>query len=89
MAHRQKPQRRSQPALPPQLAAVNLRAAGIDVGAEAHDVAVPPSDDPQPVRRFDAYTVDLEALADWLAACGITTVALESTGVYWIPLFEL
>jgi hypothetical protein len=71
------------------LAAVNLRAAGIDVGAEAHDVAVPPSDDPQPVRRFDAYTVDLEALADWLAACGITTVALESTGVYWIPLFEL
>jgi transposase len=89
MAHRQKLQRRSQPALPPQLAAVNLRAAGIDVGAEAHYVAVPPSDDPQAVRRFGAYTVDLEALADWLAACGITTVALESTGVYWIPLFEL
>jgi hypothetical protein len=58
MAHHQKLQRRSQPALPPQLAAVNLRAAGIDVGAEAHDVAVPPSDDPQPVRRFGAYTVD-------------------------------
>jgi transposase len=89
MAHRKKAQRRSQPALPPQLAAVNLHAAGIDVGAEAHYVAVPPSDDPQPVRRFGAYTVDLEALADWLAACGITTVALESTGVYWIPLFEL
>jgi transposase len=89
MAHRKKPQRRSQPALPPQLAAVNLHAAGIDVGAAAHYVAVPPSDDPQPVRRFGAYTVDLEAVADWLAACGITTVALESTGVYWIPLFEL
>jgi transposase len=89
MAHRKKPQRRSQPALPPQLAAVNLHAAGIDVGAEAHYVAVPPSDDPQPVRRFGAYTVDLEALADWLTACGVTTVALESTGVYWIPLFEL
>jgi transposase len=89
MAHRKKPQRRSQPALPPQLAAVNLHAAGIDVGAEAHFVAVPPSDDPQPVRRFGAYIVDLEALADWLAACGITTVALEATGVYWIPLFEL
>ena len=59
------------------------------MGAEEHYVAVPPSDDPQPVRRFGAYTVDLEALADWLAACGITTVALESTGVYWIPLFEL
>jgi len=71
------------------LAAVNLHAAGIDVGAEAHDVAVPPSDDPQPVRCFGAYTVDLEALADWLTACGITTVALASTGVDWIPLFEL
>jgi transposase len=87
---RRKPQHpRSQSALPPQLAAVNLHAAGIDVGAEAHYVAVPPSDDVQPVRRFGAYTLDLEALADWLAACKITTVALESTGVYWIPLFEL
>jgi transposase len=77
------------PTLPPQLAAVNLHAAGIDIGAEAHYVAVPPSDDPQPVRCFGAYTADLEALADWLTTCGITTVALESTGVYWIPLFEL
>jgi hypothetical protein len=76
-------------ALPPQLAAVNLHAAGIDVRPETHYVAVPPSDDAQPVRRVGAYTVDLEALADWLAACGITTVALESTGVYWIPLVEL
>jgi transposase len=89
MAHRKKLHPRSQPALPPQLAAVDLHAAGIDVGAEAHDVAVPPSDDPQPVRRFGAYTVDLESLAAWLTACGITTVALESTGVYGIPLFEL
>jgi transposase len=89
MAHRKKLQRRSQPALPPHLAAVNLHAAGIDVGAEAHDVAGPPSDDPQPVCRFGASTVDFEALADWLAACGITTVALESTGVYGIPLCEL
>src|SRR6266545_4425035 len=77
------------PALPPQLAAANLHAAGIDVGAEAHFVAVPPSDDPQPVRGFGAFTADLEALAAWLVACAITTVALESTGVYWIPLFEL
>jgi transposase len=89
MAHRQKPQRRSQPALPPQLAAVNLHAAGIDVGAEAHDVAVPPSDAPQPVRRFGAYTVDLAAWADGCAACRSTTVALESTGGSWSPLFEL
>jgi hypothetical protein len=60
MAHRKPPQPRSTSALPPQLAAVNLHAAGIDVGAAAHDVAVPPSDDPQPVRRFGAYTVALE-----------------------------
>lgn len=88
MAHRKKPQRRSQPALPPQWAAVNLHAAAIDVGAEAPDVAVPPRDDPPPVRRVGAYTVDGAALADWWAACGITTVALESPGVYGIPLFE-
>jgi transposase len=89
MARRKQQQPRSQSTLPPQLAAVNLHAAGIDVGAEAHFVAVPPSDDPQPVRCFGAYTIDLESLADWLAACRVTTVALESTGVYWIPLFEL
>jgi transposase len=89
MAQRKPKLVRSKPALPPQLAAVNLYAAGIDVGAEAHYVAVPPSDDPQPVRCFGAYTVDLAALADWLALCCLTTVALESTGVYWIPLFEL
>ena len=58
MAHRKKSHSRSQPALPPQLAAVNLHAAGIDIGAEAHYVAVPPSDDPQPVRRFGADTID-------------------------------
>jgi transposase len=89
MAQRKPKQAHSKSALPPQLAAVNLHAAGIDVGAEAHYVAVPPCDDPQPVRCFGAYTVDLAAIADWLALCGITTVALESTGVYWIPLFEL
>jgi transposase len=71
------------------LAAVNLHAAGIDVGAAAHDVAVPPSAAPQPVRRVGASTVDWEALADGWAAGGITTVALELTGVYWSPLFEL
>src|SRR5437763_668003 len=66
-----------------------LRAAGMDSGAEAHCVAVPPSDDPQPGRSFGAYRADVEAWADWLAPCGITTVALASTGVYGIPLFEL
>jgi hypothetical protein len=89
MAKRQQTDTRSQSSRPPQLAAVNLHAAGIDVGAAVHSVAIPSSDDPQPVRRFGAYTAALHALAAWLAACGITTVALESTGVYWISLFEL
>ena len=64
-------------------------AAGIDIGEAEHWVAVPPGCDPQPVRRFGTFTVDLDALADWLIDCGVTTVAMESTGVYWIPLFEL
>jgi hypothetical protein len=75
--------------LPPQVAALNLHAAGIDVRAEAHDIAIPPSDDPQPVRGFEARTTDPQALADRLTRCRITPVALESNGVYRIPLFEL
>ena len=65
MALRKQKHTRSQTTLPPQLAAATLHAAGIDVGAEAHDVAVPPSDGPQPVRGFAAYTAALEALAAW------------------------
>ncbi len=64
-------------------------AAGIDVGGASHWVAVAPDRDDVPVREFKCFTADLEALADWLKACGIDTVAMESTGVYWIPLFEL
>src|SRR4029434_3014145 len=64
-------------------------AAGIDIGEAEHWGAVPPGCDPHPVRRFGTFTVDLDALADWLMDCGVTTVAMESTGVYWIPLFEL
>lgn len=64
-------------------------AAGIDIGSAAHFVAVPPDRDEQPVREFASFTVDLNAIADWLTACGVDTVAMESTGVYWIPLFEL
>jgi len=71
------------------LAVVHPHAAGIDIGATEHYVAVPASDDPHPVRRFGACTADLEALADWLAACGVTTIVMEATGVFWIPLFEL
>jgi transposase len=64
-------------------------AAGVDVGAASHFVAVPAERDEQPVREFKSFTDDLERLADWLASCGIDTVAMESTGVYWIALFEL
>ena len=73
--------------LPAGLSQVSLNAAGIDVGASSHFVAVPEDRWKQPVREFDAYTADLYRLADWLAECGIDTVAMESTGVYWIPLF--
>jgi len=78
------------PATRPQhLPIVQPDAAGIDIGSAEHFVAVAPGCDPQPVRRFAAFTADLIRLADWLAACGVTTVAMEATGVYWIPLFEL
>lgn len=63
-------------------------AAGTDVGAASHDVAVPPDRDDQPVREFPRVTEDLERLATWLTLCGIETIAMESTGVYWIPLYE-
>lgn len=77
------------PELPPQLRQVHLHAAGIDIGSESHWVAVPPDADEKPVRQFGAFTGELEKLADWLKRCGIETVVMESTGVYWIPLFEL
>lgn len=67
----------------------NPNAAGIDVGSASHFVAVPPDRDDEAVREFSSFTADLERLADWLAECEIDTVAMESTGVYWIPLFEL
>ena len=68
---------------------IHPHAADIDVGATCHYVAVPPDRDDEPVREFPSFTEDLECLADWLRACAVETVAMESTGVYWIPLFEL
>ena len=73
--------------LPAELSRVSLNAAGIDVGASSHFVAVPEDRWDQPVREFEAFTADLYRLADWLAECRVETVAMESTGVYWIPLF--
>ncbi len=76
-------------ALPPQWRHVNLNAAGIDIGATSHFVAVPEGRDTVCVREFATFTSDLHALADWLEQCGVDTVVMESTGVYWIPVFEL
>lgn len=74
---------------PAALAQVHRRAAGIDISAKFHVVAVPGELDPEPVRSFLSFTGDLNRLADWLVSLGITTVAMESTSVYWIPLFEI
>jgi len=72
-----------------QLQQINLFAAGIDVGSRSHFVAVPADLTTEPVREFAGFTGDLHRLADWLVELGIQTVAMESTGVYWIPLYEI
>lgn len=68
---------------------IHPHAAGIDVGATAVYAAVPADRDEQPIRRFQTFTRDLHDLAKWLKGCGIRTVAMESTGVYWIPVFQI
>ena len=75
--------------LPKHLEHINKMAAGIDIGSQSHFVAVPEGCAEVCVREFKSFTTDLCELADWLSHCGIETVAMESTGVYWIPLFEL
>ena len=71
------------------LSVTHPNAAGIDIGSASHYVAVPAERDDEPVREFPSFTADLHRLADWLQTCGVDTVAMESTGVYWIPLYEL
>lgn len=71
------------------VAVMNGDAAGLDVGSEEIFACVPSERSEQPVKRFGTFTPDLKALAEWLVACRIKTVALESTGVYWIPVFEV
>jgi hypothetical protein len=68
---------------------VHPHAAAIDIGATLHVAAVGPDRDPEPVRSFGTFTADLHRLADWLERCGVRTVAMESTGVYWIPAYEV
>lgn len=68
---------------------VHPNAAGIDIGNESHYVAVSPGRNATPVRQFACFTEDLQRLADWLKSCGIDTVAMQSTGVYWLPVYEI
>ena len=69
------------------MSVINPDAAGVDIGSGFHYVAVPEDRDENPVRRFDSYTRDLHRIAKWLKDCGIKTVAMESTGIYWLQLF--
>jgi transposase len=84
--HQSQARGRVSPTLLPQ---INPHVAGIDCGSAEHYVAVPPDRAPHPVQSFTTFTTELIRLADWLAACGVTSVAMESTGVYWIPVFEI
>ena len=68
---------------------VHSNAAVIDIGATLHIAAVGPDRDPEPVRSFGTFTGDLHRLVDWFKQCKISTVAMESTGVYWIPLYQM
>jgi transposase len=68
---------------------VNLHAAGVDIGSREHWACVPAHSGHQPVRKFGTFTADLEAMAQWFQERGVTSVAMEATGVYWIPLFQI
>lgn len=73
----------------PGLELVHPNAAGIDIGNESHFVAVPPARDAEPVREFGSWTADLNGMAQWLISCGIDTVAMQSTGVYWFAVYDV
>ncbi len=83
------PRRQRRTTRPVTMPILHPHAAGIDVGATELYVCVPLDRDPQPIRRFGTFTEDLLAVAAWLTQCGVTTVAMESTGVYWIPLYQI
>ncbi len=74
---------------PERLKVVNPDCAGIDIGKDRHFVAVDTERCAEPVRSFDGFTRDLKAMAAWLRSCGVKKVAMESTSVYWIPVYEV
>lgn len=71
------------------LAVINPDAAGIDVGSREHYVCVPADRDQENIRKFAAFTSDLKEMVSWLKKCGVKTIAMESTGVYWVPVFQI
>ena len=71
------------------LPVIHERAAGIDIGSRFHVIAVPSTLSNEPVQTFQAFTADIQRMADWLKAIGVETVAMESTGVYGVPVFEV
>lgn len=73
----------------PELKPMHPHAAGIDIGAQTHWVCIPAGHGSECVRSFGCFTAELHALANWLVDCGVETVAMESTGVYWIPVFQI
>src|SRR5215510_14726032 len=85
--HKSNPPKAKTSAAP--LPTLHPHAAGIDIGARQIHVAVPPGSCPRTVRTFQTFTEDLHGLRDWLKACAVTTVGMESTGVLWIPIFQI
>ena len=81
--------KRSKPRVDRTLPMMHPNAAAIDVGATIHMAAVRADRAPEPVRSFGTFTTDLHRLVDWFTECGVETVVMESTSVYWIPIFEL
>ena len=81
--------KRSKPKIDRKMPMVHPNAAAIDVGATMHMAAVRPDRTPEPVRSFGTFTTDLHRLVEWFKECGVETVVMESTSVYWIPIFEL
>lgn len=81
--------RRNKTKTPESIAVVHPHAAAVDIGARMHVAAVASDRDEVPVRTFGTFTGDLHEIANWFSRCGVTTVAMESTGIYWIPAFEI
>ena len=89
MKHNRRRSPRSSRRSPSVLERIQVDVAGIDCGATEHFVSVPPDRDLTPVQSFRTFTADLHRLADWLVACRVTSVAMEATGVYWIPVYDI